>query len=126
MSRSGGNSCKRNGKVKISANGNGNGSNGGNGAGGNGNGANGKSKDKGFFPPNGLPLGLGKLTPQQLAVITALLSNALIVDSVLVDKDQAIQIVLSGSLRRKTKADKLLDEMSDITIGELLDSISNR
>lgn len=89
----------------------------------NGNGNGGKNNGS---PLGGLPLGLGKLTPQQLAVITALLTNALSVDSVLVDKDQTIEIVLSGSLRRKNKTDKLVEELSGITVGELLDAISRR
>lgn len=82
---------------------------------------------KGNQPQNGLDLSfLAGLTPQQLAVVTGLLTQALSVDSVLIDKDQKIQIVLGGSLRKKTKADKLLDELSDVTIGDILDSISNR
>jgi hypothetical protein len=103
-----GNDAKGNGCVKINGNGNGNG-----------------GKINGGLV-SGLPLGLGKLSPQQLAVITALLSNALIVSSVLVNKDQTIEIVLSGSLRRKNKTDKLVEELSGITVGELLDAISRR
>lgn len=68
---------------------------------------------------------LSGLTPQQLAVITGLLSQALQVDSVLIDKDQKVEIVLGGSLRKKTKADKLLKQLSDVTFGEILDSINN-
>lgn len=82
--------------------------------------------DKGAPFPAGLPLSLGKLSPQQLAVITALLSNALKVDSVLVDRNKDLQVVLTGTLRRKTKTDKLLEELEDINIGDLLDAISNR
>lgn len=89
------------------------------------NGKNGKP-DKGALFPAGLPLSLGKLSPQQLAVITALLSNALKVDSVLVDRNKDLQIVLTGTLRRKTKTDKLLEELEEINIGDLLDAISNR
>ncbi|MFD1174730.1 hypothetical protein ACFQ3W_00200 [Paenibacillus puldeungensis] len=81
---------------------------------------------KGCPPSNGLDLSfLAGLTPQQLAVITGLLSQALSVDSVLIDKNKNIQIVLGGSLRKKTKADKLLNELSDVTLGEILDSIKN-
>jgi hypothetical protein len=88
-------------------------------------GKNGKP-DKGSLFPAGVPLSLGKLSPQQLAVITALLSNALKVDSVLVDRNKDLQIVLTGTLRRKTKTDKLLEELEEINIGDLLDAISNR
>lgn len=81
---------------------------------------------KGNQPKNGLDLGfLAGLTPQQLAVITGLLSKALHVDSVLIGKDQKIEIVLGGSLRKKTKADKLLEQLNDVTLGEILDSINN-
>jgi hypothetical protein len=66
-----------------------------------------------------------KWTPQQLAVVAGLLSNALSVDSIMIDKDQKIEIVLGGSLRKKTKMDRLLGEMSELSIGELMDSIKN-
>lgn len=67
-----------------------------------------------------------KLSPQQAAVITALLLDALKVDSVLVDKDQTVQIVLQGSLRKKTRMDEIMDEMSEMTLGDLLDSLMKR
>ncbi|MNC71809.1 hypothetical protein D3C76_1603480 [compost metagenome] len=54
------------------------------------------------------------------------MSNALKVDSVLVDRNKDLEIVLTGTLRRKTKTDKLLEELEDINIGDLLDAISNR
>lgn len=63
------------------------------------------------------------LTPEQIAVIAALLTNTLSVDSVLLDKDQNVQIVLGGTLRQKTKMDQLLGEMKSLSIGDLLDSI---
>jgi hypothetical protein len=42
------------------------------------------------------------LNPSQLLVIAGIIGGGLEVDSVLVDRNQAIQIVLSGSLKRKT------------------------
>src|SRR5687768_2549724 len=90
------------------------------------NGTNGGSGAKALGALNnglGLPF-LSRLTPQQIAVITAILANALSVESILVDKDKTVQIILEGSLRRKTKMDKLLAEMSELSIGDLLDSIS--
>jgi hypothetical protein len=66
-----------------------------------------------------------KWTAQQLAVMIGLLSGKLEVDSVMLDKDKNVEIVLAGSLRKKTKMDRLLSEMSDETIGDLLDSIKN-
>lgn len=66
------------------------------------------------------------LSAQQIAVITALLFNTLEVESVLVDKDQTVQVLLQGSLRRKTRMDKLLDEVSEMPVGDLLDSLKKR
>jgi hypothetical protein len=66
-----------------------------------------------------------KWTAQQLAVMIGLLSGKLEVDSVMLDKDKNVEIVLAGSLRKKTKMGRLLSEMSDETIGDLLDSIKN-
>lgn len=63
------------------------------------------------------------LSPQKLAVITALLTGALEVDSILVDKDKTIQIVLEGSLRRPTKMDEMVREMSGMKVADLLESI---
>ena len=67
-----------------------------------------------------------KLSPEQLAVIVGLLTNALTVQSVLLDRDKTVQIVLEGSLRRKTRMDRLLEEMKDMSIGELLASLQKQ
>ncbi|QDM44864.1 hypothetical protein FLT43_16275 [Paenibacillus thiaminolyticus] len=64
-----------------------------------------------------------KLSPQQIAVIVGLLTNALQVDSVLLDRNQAVEIVLVGSIRRKTKADKVAEQMGGVTVAELLQAI---
>lgn len=57
---------------------------------------------------------LAPITPQKALVIFGLLTGVLEVDSVVIDRDQIIQIVLEGSLkikttRKKTKMDELLD-----------------
>lgn len=81
--------------------------------------ANGKSKNdslKGLF---------GDLSPEQIAVIAALITKSLSINSITLDKDQKIEVVLSGSLKQKTKMDKLLEEASSLTISDLLDSIKN-
>lgn len=62
------------------------------------------------------------LSPQNIAVIAALLTGALKVESVLIDSDQCIEVLLQGSIRRKTKTDLLVEEISDINVGELLDA----
>jgi hypothetical protein len=50
-----------------------------------------------------------KLTPQQIAVVIGLLTKALEVNSVLLDKDRRVEIVLEGSIRKKTKADVIAE-----------------
>lgn len=64
------------------------------------------------------------LSTQQIAVITALLLNVLEVQSVLVDNEQTVEIVLSGSLKRKTRMDEMLDEMSDMPVKDLWDALN--
>lgn len=93
----------------ISSNGNGNGNRSSNG---NGNGKNGK-KTTSKQP---------KLSPQQVAVVIGLLTDALDVLSVLVDRDQNIQIVLQGSLRKKTKVDQLVDDLGDVSVSDLIEA----
>lgn len=66
------------------------------------------------------------LSPQQIAVITALLMNTLQVQSVLVDKEQTVEVLLVGSLRRKSRMDKLLDEISGMPVGDLWESLRKR
>ena len=63
-----------------------------------------------------------KLSPQQLAVVVGLLTNSLEVNSVLIDRDQRIQIVLQGSLKKKTKADRVIEQLSDISVSDLIDA----
>ncbi|RUT33529.1 hypothetical protein EJP77_07740 [Paenibacillus zeisoli] len=83
----------------------------GNGNGSNGNGSNGKKKNA-----------PAKLSPQQIAVVVGLLTNVLEVNSILLDKDQNIEIVLTGSIRRKTKADRIAEELGDVSVADLLDA----
>jgi hypothetical protein len=111
-------SSRSNSTGRVTSTGSGNGSRNGN--------CNGKNGGKGKTLPKGFPLKLGKLSPQQIAVITALLTNALIVDSVLVDRNQEIEVVLVGSLRRKNKADKLLEELGGLPFAEVLESLVHK
>ncbi|WP_052144838.1 hypothetical protein [Halalkalibacter okhensis] len=66
-----------------------------------------------------------KLTPNQIAVITAILTNALSVQSILVDKDKTIQVLLEGSLtvQKKSELDKLIDQVRDVPVGDFLSSL---
>ncbi|WP_181454656.1 hypothetical protein [Paenibacillus dendritiformis] len=83
----------------------------------NGNGVGGGSKK------NGKKTSRSKLTPQQIAVVVGLLANALEVTSVLIDKNQKIEIVLSGSIRKKTKADRVAEQLNEISVGDLIEAI---
>ncbi len=66
------------------------------------------------------------LTPSQILVISGLLGGVLSVDSVLVDKNQVIQIVLSGSLKRKTDLEKMMDQIGDKPFDEVLKAMLGR
>jgi hypothetical protein len=47
------------------------------------------------------------LTPSQILIIAAFLTGVLEVNSILVDKNQDVEIVLTGSLKRKIPPDLL-------------------
>jgi len=77
----------------------------------------GNGKDKNGRPPPKL-----KLSPQKIAVIVGLLTNVLDVQSVLLDKHQRVEIVLEGSIRKKTKADRIVEELGDINVSDLIEA----
>lgn len=80
---------------------------------------NGKNKRNGKNRINSLPT---SLTPAQIAVIVGILTNALDVNSVLVNKDQQVQILLEGSLRKKGKASQLATGLVDnISVSDLIE-----
>ena len=81
---------------------------------GNGNGNSKNNKKKANCP---------KLSIDQIAVIAALLTNSLQVQSVLVDRDQAVEVLLVGSLRKKTQMDNLLNQISELSVGDFLESL---
>lgn len=66
------------------------------------------------------------LTATQLIVIAGILGGVLAVDSVLVDRDQIVQIVLEGSLKRKTELDKMLDKMGSMPFDDVLKAMLER
>ncbi|MZP31290.1 hypothetical protein GTO91_16405 [Heliobacterium undosum] len=66
------------------------------------------------------------INPLKAAVIVGLLSDALSVNSLLVDRAQEVQIVLTGSLRRKTPLDKMLDEIGDQSFDDVLQALLRR
>ncbi|MFN7249706.1 MAG: hypothetical protein ACK4M9_02850 [Anaerobacillus sp.] len=68
-----------------------------------------------------------KLSPQQIAVIAAILFDALYVKSILVDREQTIVILLEGSLKQQSKnMEKLLNELRKCSIEDLMDILSSR
>lgn len=87
------------------------------GGGGNGGGTGGSGPADGQFPALG---------PSHLLVVLGLLSGVLEVISVLIDKNQAVQIILSGSLKRKTPADKALDGVGSLTFDQIFTAVFNR
>ncbi|MCM3716242.1 hypothetical protein [Halalkalibacter oceani] len=66
-----------------------------------------------------------RLTPNEIAVIIALLTDALHVQSILVDRDQTVQVLLEGSLRKRSELDKLIDQVRDVPVGDFLSSLLN-
>lgn len=66
------------------------------------------------------------LTPQKVLVILGLLGGVLEVKSILIDRDQVVQILLSGSLRRKTRLEKMLDEIGDMPFDEVMKAVLGR
>lgn len=66
------------------------------------------------------------ITPHKALVIFGLLAGVLEVKSVMIDRDQIINILLDGSLKRKTRLDKMLDEIGDMPFDEVLGAIMGR
>ncbi len=66
------------------------------------------------------------LSSSQILIIIALLANVLEVDSFLVDRNQQIQIVLTGSLKQKTQLDKIMDQLGELPFDEVMQSILGR
>lgn len=59
-------------------------------------------------------------------MIAALLGGALEVRYVLVDRDQVINVLLDGTLKRKTKLDKMLDEIGAMPFDDVLRAVLGR
>lgn len=78
--------------------------------------------DEGCTPDDNLFLGLN---PSQLLVIAGLVGGVLQVQSVLVDRDQAIQIVLAGSLKRRTQLDMVMEQIGKMPFDQVMAAIMN-
>ncbi len=66
------------------------------------------------------------VTPSQALVIAGILGGVLEVDSVLVDKEQRVEILLVGSLRQKTQLEKTFDQIGQIPFDEVLRALLGR
>lgn len=66
------------------------------------------------------------LEPSSLLVALGLLSGVLEVISVLVDRDQVVQFVLEGSLKRKTELDRVMEELGSYSFEEVVTALLNQ
>ncbi|WP_078551246.1 hypothetical protein [Bacillus alkalicellulosilyticus] len=61
------------------------------------------------------------LSPEQIAIIAAILTNSLRVQSILLDKDKTVQILLQGNVAGGM--DELMREIRHMPVGDILDSL---
>ncbi len=67
-----------------------------------------------------------KLSPSQQLVILGLLGGVFEVQSVLIDKNQIVQIRIEGSLREKTQLEKIMDQVGAMPFDEVMKAIFDR
>jgi hypothetical protein len=67
--------------------------------------------------------GLINLTPAQVLIIAGFFAGVLEVISVLVDKDQTVQIVLQGSLKKPTQLDQIMEQVGKMPFDQVMRSI---
>ena len=63
------------------------------------------------------------LLPSELLVIAGIVCDVLQVQSVLVDRNQAIEVVLVGSLKRHTQLDKVMEQIGKMPFDQVMKSI---
>jgi hypothetical protein len=66
------------------------------------------------------------LTPTEILVLAGILGGVLNVNSILINTDQEVQIILTGSLKRRTEIDKMLDAVGGKTFDEVMKAIVDR
>lgn len=66
------------------------------------------------------------LSPSSLLVALGLLSGVLEVISVLIGRDQIVQFVLEGSLKRKTELDRAMDDIGGHSFEEVMKALLGR
>lgn len=63
------------------------------------------------------------LGPAQILVIAGFLTGVLQVDSILVNRQQVIEIVLTGSLKKPTQLDKVMEQVGKMPFERVMQSI---
>lgn len=66
-----------------------------------------------------------QITPSQALVIMGIITNSLEVNSVLVDRNQEIQILLVGSLKQKTELEKTISAIGKLPFEDVLKAVIN-
>ena len=67
-----------------------------------------------------------EITPSQALVIAGILGGTLDVVSVVMNKDQTVEIVLAGSLKRKSDLEKMFDKVGQMPFDEVLKAMMGR
>lgn len=65
------------------------------------------------------------LNPSEILVIAGLISGALEVSSVLLSRDQIVEVSLVGSLRRQTQLEQIMEEIGKLPFDEVMQAILN-
>ncbi|HYH03109.1 MAG TPA: hypothetical protein VEC37_08420 [Bacillota bacterium] len=63
------------------------------------------------------------LIPSELLIITGLIIGVFNVESVLVNRNQVVQIVLAGNLRRKTELEKVMEQVGQQPFDQVVKAI---
>ncbi|WP_418790768.1 hypothetical protein [Phosphitispora sp. TUW77] len=66
------------------------------------------------------------LNPQKVAVIAGILANVLEVQSILIDRTQLVQIILQGSLKRKTPLDDAMNVVGCCSFDQVMQAMLER
>ncbi len=69
---------------------------------------------------------ISNFSPQKVLVILGMLAGVLEVKSILVDRDQVVNILLEGSLKRKTPLDNCLDTIGAMPFDDVLRAVMGR
>ncbi|MBB5172926.1 hypothetical protein [Texcoconibacillus texcoconensis] len=62
-------------------------------------------------------------TPQQLAVIFALVANTMHVHGVFIDVDQNVEVVLKGNLKKSVHVQRILEGIGDDDLDDLISAL---